>query len=436
MTRGTFSSQNKAENLGPSPLLRYIKKSHLLRFLWIYSHEVLVRVFVAMNFIWVTSAWFVYRFESVASTSNIKSFGDALWWGVVTFLTVGYGDRYPVTFEGRCVGVLLMTSGVIAIGITTARISSHFLAQVLRHERGEVMTENLNKHFIVCGVKDDMAQLLIHILQFNPGLKASELVLIGQFTNEITANLKSQKALKKLQTIQGDYSQELVLKRAAPERARKVLILADRAPVASGAPPSVKETDARTLMTAMLLSHIARGVSVSAEILDPSMDSYLRMAGVSEVIHSREYNRLLLANASGGTGLSNIIFDLLDPQTPTVITTLSIPDAFVGKEYGTLKQHVENTKKQSVVIGLLENTGNSHLLKDRALRNAQKTADMGHLVKNLQAVKEMKFNHPVFNPVPSYKIVEGCTAIVIETRQAGELAQDSGDDSLDEDMAA
>ncbi|MFM7078625.1 MAG: ion transporter, partial [Bacteroidota bacterium] len=39
-----------------------------------------------------------------APDSNIKTAGDALWWSYVTIMTVGYGDKYPVTPEGRIIG--------------------------------------------------------------------------------------------------------------------------------------------------------------------------------------------------------------------------------------------------------------------------------------------------------------------------------------------
>jgi hypothetical protein len=71
---------------------------------------------------------------------------------------------------------------------------------------------------------------------------------------------------------------------------------------------------------------------------------------------------------------------------------------------------------------VLENTGNSHTIKELALRQAQKTPDMGKLVQNLKSVKEMKCNHPVFTPEPGYVIREGAMAIVIETRASKEGA--------------
>ena len=50
--------------------------------------------------------------------------------------------------------------------------------------------------------------------------------------------------------------------------------------------------DARTIMTAMSLSTLARGTMVAAEILDAKMDQYLKIAHVTEIIYSREYSRL------------------------------------------------------------------------------------------------------------------------------------------------
>ena len=59
--------------------------------------------------------------------SNIKNAEDALWWSYVTVTTVGYGDKYPVTGEGRIIAAVLMTVGVGLFGTFTGYISSYFL---------------------------------------------------------------------------------------------------------------------------------------------------------------------------------------------------------------------------------------------------------------------------------------------------------------------
>lgn len=64
-----------------------------------------------------------------ALDANIKTAGDALWWAASTVTTAGYGDKYPVTPEGRIIGVILMTAGVGFFGTLTAYIASLFLNQ-------------------------------------------------------------------------------------------------------------------------------------------------------------------------------------------------------------------------------------------------------------------------------------------------------------------
>ena len=59
--------------------------------------------------------------------SNIKNFGDGLWWAVTTVTTVGYGDRFPVSTEGRLLAVLLMIAGISLVGVITASVASWFV---------------------------------------------------------------------------------------------------------------------------------------------------------------------------------------------------------------------------------------------------------------------------------------------------------------------
>lgn len=69
----------------------------------------------------------VVIFESKNPNANIVTGGDALWWALVTITTVGYGDRFPTTQEGRLTGLFVMIAGVGLFGIFTGFLANTFL---------------------------------------------------------------------------------------------------------------------------------------------------------------------------------------------------------------------------------------------------------------------------------------------------------------------
>lgn len=359
----------------------------------------------------------IWEIEENVEGSNIKTLGDGLWYGIVTMLTVGYGDKYAVTARGRAFASFMMTSGVVGMSVVTARISSIFLEQALRDRRGLVDTRSLKDHFVICGWKSEMDTLLHHITHSSP-VKPENIVLVNNAPDSYIETLHEFTDLKKVKLVKGDFYQVEVLKRAAPERAKKVLILADATPAQDGTIPPRTVADARTVMTAMILSNIAKGTPVAAEILDAEMDQYLRLAHVNEIIYSREYSRMLVAMASMGTGVTNVFHDLLDPKSSHIMTTAELPAGAVNQTYAQLKNIFRLQNPEHTVIGILENSGNSHNAKEMALRKAQQTPNVKKLVENLQGVKHLKFNQPVFSPAEDYVVPEGAMAIVIKQRGA------------------
>jgi voltage-gated potassium channel len=86
-----------------------------------------VKVFIASIFVAYVSAVQITITERAVEGSNIKNFGDGLWWAITTVTTVGYGDRYPTTTEGRFLAVALMIMGISLMGVITASVAAWFV---------------------------------------------------------------------------------------------------------------------------------------------------------------------------------------------------------------------------------------------------------------------------------------------------------------------
>jgi voltage-gated potassium channel len=86
----------------------------------------LVTIFVSMMLISTTSI-LVLELEANAPDANIQSGPDAFWWAFSTLTTVAYGDRYPVTFLGRIVAMVLMTVGIGVFGVLASYLAAAFV---------------------------------------------------------------------------------------------------------------------------------------------------------------------------------------------------------------------------------------------------------------------------------------------------------------------
>ena len=77
------------------------------------------------------------QFE-VSANANIRTAEDALWWAISTMTTVGYGDTYPTSAEGRMVAVSLMVAGVGVFGTFSGLIAAWFLSPQANHTESDL----------------------------------------------------------------------------------------------------------------------------------------------------------------------------------------------------------------------------------------------------------------------------------------------------------
>lgn len=118
-------------------LLALIPVSPLFRGLRLFRCAVLlgrffkrIRYFGSVNiFVYVLIASIVILMTSALIIAPIEklSYGDALWWGLETIATVGYGDVTPQTPVGRMIAVVLMFSGIGFLSFLTSTVTTHYV---------------------------------------------------------------------------------------------------------------------------------------------------------------------------------------------------------------------------------------------------------------------------------------------------------------------
>ena len=117
------------------PMFRQLRTLRLITVISVLNRQlrddvrgrVVVYVAATVTLVGFVSALAVLEAERNAPDATITTFGDAVWWTLTTISTVGYGDRYPVTFEGRVVAASLMVTGIALLGVVTASIASWFV---------------------------------------------------------------------------------------------------------------------------------------------------------------------------------------------------------------------------------------------------------------------------------------------------------------------
>jgi voltage-gated potassium channel len=269
-------------------------------------------------------------------------FANALWWGMVTLTTVGYGDVVPVTFLGRLLATGLMVIGFLSLSLVTATVASVFIERKFRQERG-LEAVKVSQHILILGWPEDAEALLDQLLKRLP--PTIPVVLINKVPPEHMEAIKDRYPRQAVFYLRGDYSREEILLKANIQEAIKAIILADRQPGETAA-----QVDQRTLFTALTLKALHAKIRIMAELLRPENRAYLERAGAEEVLIRGQYDSSLLAGAIASPPLFRFYTSLLlgDGQG---LWDVDIPNRFHGRPLGEFAAYLQE-QHQGILIGI------------------------------------------------------------------------------------
>lgn len=118
-------------------LIRYSEALQtILRVIKLKKDE-LIMTLVAVFILLIFASSVMFYAERDAQPDAFPSIPAAMWWGVVTLTTVGYGDIYPVTAIGKVFGAVLAIIGIGLFALPAGIIAAGFSTEVQRRKEQE-----------------------------------------------------------------------------------------------------------------------------------------------------------------------------------------------------------------------------------------------------------------------------------------------------------
>ncbi|KAM9341946.1 potassium voltage-gated channel subfamily KQT member 2-like [Pholidichthys leucotaenia] len=82
----------------------------------------------------ILASFLVYSVEK-DSNDEFDTYADALWWGLITLTTIGYGDKVPKTWNGRLLAATFSMIGVAFFALPAGILGSGFALKVQEQHR-------------------------------------------------------------------------------------------------------------------------------------------------------------------------------------------------------------------------------------------------------------------------------------------------------------
>ena len=132
--------------------IRYSKAFLLLRSVVREAkQELLITLSLSASVI-IFSALVMYYVERSAQPDVFYNTGQGLWWAIITFATVGYGDIYPITPLGKILASAISIVGIGLIALPTAILSSSLMNLVGKKRKAQNKdNEQYNNYCSHCG---------------------------------------------------------------------------------------------------------------------------------------------------------------------------------------------------------------------------------------------------------------------------------------------
>ena len=252
----------------------------------------LIVIFLVV-FLLSSVAFFVFEYEDPAERdenySGPDDFGDSFWYSIVTLSTVGYGDRYPVTTQGKVASFFLIVFTFTFLGAMIGSITDAFNEARKRELLGMDGTD-FTGHVVICGWTNIGKVTLDELMATE-----QRTVVITDDEDEIT-KIRDSGDKKYLYTVFGDYKNPKGLKRANIDEAKTIVIATD--------------DDTESLIISLTVKDINPDARMIVSINNDELKNTLYSAGVTYVSSPTEMAGRMVASAAFEPEVARFVEDI------------------------------------------------------------------------------------------------------------------------------
>jgi len=326
-----------------------------------------------------------------------KSFFETLYWAIVTVSTVGYGDITPSNSYSKMITVVLIIYGIIAMTLFGGLVTAKFVEKIIEKFKEWENMEHVNNHILLCGF-NSQTHILIKTILEKKLFPHNLIVLIHE---KLSPEIETIISKYKIKFIEGDFSEEDILKKAKADKALKAVLISDD-----------EISDVKILSAAILLKDLKKDIYTIAEIANPKFQTYLQKIHCDEIVLSKEYNSYLMAKSTLSPGISKVIGEILQDDNFEI-------KRYYGEKITYSELFNTYLKNDQLLIGVIENYGRAdEFIKEFVQEVKRETKRVSEFVKYLEEIKHKELNKVILHPKKDYIITKFCGLIVLRGNDA------------------
>jgi voltage-gated potassium channel len=280
----------------------------------------------------LASTFGIYFFEYILTGSDESKFSslfNSLWWTVVTFTTVGYGDMSPVTVPGQMFTFIVMAAGLINFSIVVSLVTDKFQQFRSGRDRG-LDSLKLKGHVLICS--DDPAWILEIISQNQKYVKEDRVVLISpKGEHPLLAT-----SYKNLKWVSGDSFDLNVLRKASAAKAKIAYVYF--------------KDNSYALMTVLQLETLSEGrIVTQAQYVGREFRKYFEDVGCDHALDPYDLYVPLMLLAFHSQGAPEWIKEVINGSQGHFIASREPDPAHIG---GTWLELIKKKKQKQGIMPL------------------------------------------------------------------------------------